>query len=158
MWLFNSSLILLQDLGAVALAPVLHGIQDRAHALPKLRKGVLHTGRDLGVDGTGDDPIRLQLTQSVREHLLADALQALMQFVEAPWALHQVSQNQQLPLAPDELDRGLHRAIRQFRLCQHENSPFFPIIPGYRHFGKSVPFLYAENKKVRTCRAVPFLV
>lgn len=99
-------------------APNLHGFHDRTHRLPQFRKGIFNPRRDLGINSTGDDPVGLHRAQAVRQHLLADSLQVLFQFIEPPRTHQQVSHDQQLPLAADHLDSGSYRASREFFFAQ----------------------------------------
>ena len=112
----------------VVVAPILHGHQNWTHGFAKLGEGVFDAGRNLGVDGAGDDAVGLHLTEALRQHFLTDSVQTLVQLVEAPRAYQKIPDDQEFPFVSDKLYRGGHRAIRKFVFCFHgETLHYFQI-------------------------------
>ena len=92
-------------------APAFHGLDDRAHGFAEFRQRILHAGWHLRVDGTANDSVSLHGAQSLRQRLLADAVDALLQLVEAPGAGKEIAHNEKLPLAADHHHRRGYRAF-----------------------------------------------
>ena len=90
----------------IVLAPLGHCFNDRAQGLPQIAQDIFHTGRHLRIDGAGKDTILFHRAEAVREHLLANDLQIPAQFIKAPGTLHQIADNQEFPLASDQLYGG----------------------------------------------------
>lgn len=108
----------------IVLAPLGHCFNDRAQGLSQTAQGVFHTGRYLRIDSAGKDTILFHRAEAVCEHLLANALQIPAQFIKALGTLHQIAENQEFPLASDQLYGGGHRASRHFFFCQHRSASF----------------------------------
>lgn len=83
-------------------SPFCHGVRDWPQRFPKSGQRILHPRRNLGIDGSRYDAVRLHFMQAVGQHLLADTLKVAAQFVESPRAGAQVADNKQFPLAPDQ--------------------------------------------------------
>ena len=110
-------------------------------------------------------PVRLHLAQAVGQHLLTDAFEIFTKFVESPRARTQIADNEQLPLAPDQLYRGSYGAHGQFFFCRlsythfvlhlilhvtcllHHNTQVFSTR------SSKITFLLPRHKKVRTLQA-----
>ena len=113
-WLFSRRLRL------IVLAPVFHGLDDRAHGLAERRQRVFNPGRYFRISGAADDAVGLHGAQRFGQRFLADAVGALLQLVEAPGTGKEISHNKRLPFAADQRDRGCHRAFGQdVFLCSH---------------------------------------
>ena len=97
--------------GLIHISPLYHRIQNRLQGLSQLTERVFHPGRNLRVHGTGDQPVLLHGAEAVSENLLADAFQVFLQFIEAPGALQQISNNQQFPFTSNQSDGGCHRTF-----------------------------------------------
>src|SRR5262249_16114792 len=72
---------------------------------------VFHPGWDRRVNPPRYDPIRLQLPQLLRQHLLRDPGQLPAQLRKAPGTLLQPPEDERLPLAAEHIDRGLAGAV-----------------------------------------------
>ncbi len=96
-----------------------HLKDQRAELFAQLTQSIFHTGRNFRINGPCNDPVFLHRTQTVRQDLLADAVKTLPEFVETPGTDQEVSEDQQLPFAADQLYGGRDRAIRQFFFCLH---------------------------------------
>lgn len=108
-----SSLLHLRDELLVAPAPVLHGVEDGAEALPEGCERVLDPRRDLGVHLAHHQAVLLHAAELLRQHLLGDARDRLHELVEALCPREQVPDDQHHPLVAYQQERGLHRAGRE---------------------------------------------
>lgn len=102
-------------------SPILHSFHNWPKCFAQIVQGILHTGRNLRINGAADNTVGLHRPQAVGKDFLADTLQILSQLVKPPWALQQITQNQQFPFAPNDLYGGSNCALWQFFFCQHSD-------------------------------------
>ena len=55
--------------------------------------------------------------------VLTDAVQTFSQFIEAPWPLKKVAQDEQFPFTADQGNGRRNRAFGQFVFCFHHSAP-----------------------------------
>ena len=84
-----------------------------------MSQGIFHPGRYLEIGCAGDDSIGFHRAEAVSQDFLADALQISAEFVETPGAHKQVAQDQEFPLASDQLHSRSHRTCGKFVFCQY---------------------------------------
>ena len=70
-----------------------HLKDQRAEFFTQLTQSIFHTGRDFRINGPCDDPVFLHRTQTVRQDLLADAVQIAPQFIETPRPVHEIPED-----------------------------------------------------------------
>ena len=104
-------------------------------ASPLGGEAVLDVRRDHRIDGSQDEPVRLQLPQLLRQHALRDVAELALERVEADRPLHEVIERQPLPLAADDLPTpprpGSLRCNRRRRIAADDPHRSLPIAPIY---------------------------
>ena len=90
-------------LGQPAHAVAAHVLDQRHQRLALLGERVLDPRRHLGEGVAGDDALRFQRPQAQRERARADPLERALQLAEAARALGQVADDQEGPLAADDV-------------------------------------------------------
>src|SRR5579862_2192496 len=83
-----------------------HALDDREQVDPLLRERVLDARRDLGVGVALDDAVLLERAQPQRERPRADPRERALELAEAAAPRGEVADEQQRPLAADQL-RGV---------------------------------------------------
>ena len=91
-------------------APVPDGGEDGHEAAAQVGHGVLHPGRDLGVDGAGDKAVGFQLPQLEGQHPGGGG-NVLLELGEAQGSAAETPEDQGFVLAADQLQGGFHRAM-----------------------------------------------
>ena len=125
------ALRLVPDSCLIFKPPLLHGADNGPHGVTQFTEGVFYPGRDLRIHCSDHNSVLLQGAQAVGEDLLADPFQILFQFVEPPGPGQQVAEDQQLPLAPDQLNGGGDGAGRELFFCQHTGSSLTALCDGF---------------------------
>src|SRR3972149_6070123 len=82
-------------------------LAPRGERPPLLRQRVLDAHRRLRDDRPHDDPLRLQLLQTLREHPVAEARDRLREVGEALDAAEEGAQHGARPAAADQLNRAV---------------------------------------------------
>ena len=101
----------------VLLDPSEQCIECRAQRLAPGRDSILHLRRNLGVNGSFDDPIGFQLAKLLREHLLRNLRNRAFQVGESQHlAAEQMEQDEHLPAAVEQLE-GVLDASRCRQRC-----------------------------------------
>lgn len=101
----------------ICFAPCPHGIQNGLQALAEFRQRIFHSRWDFGVDLAVYQSAFLHCPELGGQDLLGHIAYGLFQFPEPLRSRHQVTQDQHLPLVPDEGQRSLHGTGRKFVLC-----------------------------------------
>ena len=92
----------------LALAEGPHAVDQRDECLALFGERVLNLGRHLGIHPAAQHALGLQRAQPLGERLGADAVQRALELAEALGAGDQIADDQQRPLAADDLRRALH--------------------------------------------------
>ena len=99
-------------LGQPAVAVGAHVLDQRHQGRALVGEGVFDPGRDLGVGPALDYPLLLQRAQAQREGAGADAGEGALELAEAQRVVGEVADDQERPLAGDDLGRPADRATR----------------------------------------------
>src|SRR6185295_4240312 len=83
-----------------------HVLDQGYQGLALLGEGVLDPGRHLGEGVALDDALLFQRPQAQRERARADPLERALQLAEAARPLRQVADDEERPLAADDLSRA----------------------------------------------------
>src|SRR5262249_23076402 len=120
----------------VLLAPRTHQLRDGRQRPPVGRQRVFHPRRHHRVDLAADDAVALQLPKLLRQHAFADVGDEAPQLPEPVDPGLEPEQDQGLPLAPDHVERGLHRAVVDGGLLRFPCSHTYPDvrIPFFRAY------------------------
>src|SRR5688572_12857938 len=113
------------------LAPPTHRLHHGHQALPPRRERVLDLRRNLWVDLSTHQPVRLHLPKLLRQHFLRDRPHLPLQLGEPPRAAQQSVQDHDLPPPADQGERGFGRAA----------------VGDAFHRGLSVSFRYYSTKR-----------
>ena len=105
----------------VRFAPQQHVVQHRQKALAHGREGVLHPGRNLGIDLPVEKAVGLQLTELPGQGGLGDAVQAAQQRSEALYPVEgHIPQDQDFPLPAEHRLQAAHGKAAGQRLRRLE--------------------------------------
>lgn len=103
-------------LQGVRVAPVNQRADNGAKCAALLGQRILNLGRHFCIDLAHDQPVVFQFAQLARQAAGSDAFQELLQLVKALCSLAEAKQDHPFPLAPDQVKRGLHRAVVEVAL------------------------------------------
>ena len=105
----------------VRFAPQQHVVQHRQKALAHGREGVLHPGRNLGIDLPVEKAVGLQLAELPGQGGLSDAVQAAQQRPEALYPVEgHIPQDQDFPLPAEHRLQAAHGKAAGQRLRRLE--------------------------------------
>ena len=109
----------------ICFSPCPHGIQNWFQTFAEFCQRILHSRRDFSVDLAVYKSAFLHCPELGSQNLLRYIAYGLFQFSEPLRSRHQITQNQHLPLIPDEGQRSLHGTGRKLIFCfcfNHFNS------------------------------------
>jgi hypothetical protein len=96
--------------------PLLHRTRQFAQGPTELRKLVLDARRHLRIADALNEPVALKIAQRLREHLLRDTPHRTHQHARSNRALLEAAQNQDRPLAPDQVEQVAGGTIQVVRV------------------------------------------
>src|SRR5919199_811097 len=109
----------LEQLVGVQLRPLRERADRLEQRAPERSEAVLDTGRRTANALACDEPVRLELAQRLRQHLLADAADPLLQIGVTPRALPERVDDHDRPGVRHEAEGGARRAIREEHVVAH---------------------------------------
>lgn len=103
----------------VLRAPGTHGVQHRLERAADGAQLVDDTDGAPGVDVPDDDAVLVEGAKSGAQHLLADAAKGGLKLAEAHGPGGKLLEDEEFPLAPDDMDGDGNGALRQTVLSVH---------------------------------------